>query len=114
MVYTFLVYGLAAVVLLVYDVANGYSLTAYPTADWVYFLLMALGPTLLGHSMLNWSVKWVGVSVIAMAVPLEPIGATILAYFILGEVPAVTQYIGGGIILLGITVFLYYRRPGTG
>lgn len=111
MAYTFIVYGMATAVLLVYDVANGYALTGYPAADWVYFLFMAIGPTLLGHSMLNWSLKWLGVSVISMAMLLEPVGATILAYLILGEVPLVTQYIGGGIILIGIAVFLYYGRP---
>ncbi|RDD62872.1 DMT family transporter [Ferruginivarius sediminum] len=111
MVYTFIVYGMATAVLLIYDVANGYALTAYPTTDWFYFLLMAIGPTLLGHSMLNWSVKWLGVSVISMAVLLEPIGASVLAYIILDEAPHLTQYIGGAIILLGIFVFLYYGRP---
>ncbi|SDF57611.1 Threonine/homoserine efflux transporter RhtA [Limimonas halophila] len=109
MPYTFLVYGMATAVLLVYDLAQGHALGGYPTADWVIFLAMAVGPTLLGHSILNWSVKWVGASVIAVAILFEPVGASALAYAVLGEVPVATQYAGGAVILLGIGIFMHFR-----
>jgi len=107
--YTFLVYGMATAVLLVYDLAHGHALAGYPAADWAIFLGMAVGPTLLGHSVLNWSVKWVGASVIAVAILFEPVGASALAYAVLGEAPVWTQYLGGAVILLGIWVFMRHR-----
>ena len=71
--------------LVVYNILLRYPFVSYPASDWGYFLLLAIFPTLLGHSLLNWAVKWVSVNVISMSILFEPIGASILAYFILGE-----------------------------
>lgn len=108
--YTFIVYGIATFTLLFYDLLLQYPLYPYPTNDWILFLLMAIFPTLLGHSIFNWAIKWISVSVITMSILIEPIGASILAYFILSEKLQFTQWIGGFIILLGIVVFLNGRE----
>jgi drug/metabolite transporter (DMT)-like permease len=110
MSYTYLVYGFSVITLLVYDFALGYSFAPYPKSDWILFLLMALFPTLLGHSIFNWAVKWISVSVISMSILGEPIGAAILAYLFLGEALYPTQWIGGSIIMLGIFIFLKKKR----
>lgn len=103
--YTFIVYGIAAITLVVYNLVLSYPFSGYPGSDWMYFVLLAIFPTLLGHSLLNWSVKWVSVNVIAMSILFEPIGASILAYFVLGETLHIMQWIGGGIILSGLYLF---------
>ncbi len=110
--YTFIVYGIAAVTLVVYNLLLRYPFVSYPAPDWGYFLLLAIFPTLLGHSLLNWAVKWVSVNVISMSILFEPIGASILAYFILGETLHKMQWIGGAIILAGLYLFIrsYKRR----
>ncbi|MGA9287930.1 MAG: DMT family transporter [Anaerobacillus sp.] len=110
--YTFIVYGIAAVTLVVYNLLLRYPFISYPASDWGYFLLLAIFPTLLGHSLLNWAVKWVSVNVISMSILFEPIGASILAYFILGETLHKMQWIGGAIILAGLYLFIrsYKRR----
>ncbi|MGB7998805.1 MAG: DMT family transporter [Anaerobacillus sp.] len=110
--YTFIVYGIAAVTLVVYNLLLRYPFVSYPSPDWSYFLLLAIFPTLLGHSLLNWAVKWVSVNVISMSILFEPIGASILAYFILGETLHKMQWIGGAIILAGLYLFIrsYKRR----
>lgn len=109
-VYTYTVYSVASVVLLIYIFIAHESLGPYPVTDWLYFSLLAVFPTLLGHSILNWAVKWVSTSVISMSILGEPIGASLLAYFILKEIPVPSQLIGGGIILLGIALFLQGKR----
>ena len=113
--YTFIVYGIAALTLILYNVILRYPFFSYPTSDWGYFLLLAIFPTLLGHSLLNWAVKWVSVNVISMSILFEPIGASILAYFILGETLHTMQWIGGGIIITGLYLFIrsytYKRKP---
>ncbi|WP_276609426.1 DMT family transporter [Bacillus sp. N1-1] len=109
--YTFIVYGIAALSLILYNVILRYPFFSYPTSDWGYFLLLAIFPTLLGHSLLNWAVKWVSVNVISMSILFEPIGASILAYFILGETLHTMQWIGGGIIITGLYLFIRsYKR----
>ncbi len=113
--YTFIVYGIAALTLILYNILLRYPFFSYPSSDWGYFLLLAIFPTLLGHSLLNWAVKWVSVNVISMSILFEPIGASILAYFILGEKLHTMQWIGGGIIITGLYLFIrsytYKRKP---
>ncbi|WP_349410145.1 DMT family transporter [Pseudalkalibacillus sp. SCS-8] len=109
MTYTFLVYGMATCTLFIYCLSLDYDLAPYPQMDWIYFLLLAIFPTLLGHSIFNWALKHVSTTVISMSILGEPIGASILAYFLLGESVRLEQFIGGMIILFGIYMFL--RRP---
>jgi drug/metabolite transporter (DMT)-like permease len=65
---------------------------------------MALGPQLLGHVLLNFSVKYVSASVVAAMILLEPVGAAALAAVALGEAPTAGEALGGLIILLGVGV----------
>jgi drug/metabolite transporter (DMT)-like permease len=108
--YTYLVYSISAVVLLIYVLIRGESLGPYPKEDWIYFLLLAIIPTLLGHTLFNWSLKWLSTSTISMAILFEPIGASILAYWLLAEKILLTQVIGGMVIILGVTLFLMEER----
>ncbi|HEX7064060.1 MAG TPA: DMT family transporter [Bacillales bacterium] len=106
MTYTYLVYGISSVTLFLYDFALGYDVAGYPTRDWLIFLGLALIPTLLGHTIFNGIIKWISTSVVSTSILGEPIGASILAYFVLGEEIQLSQWIGGGVIILGIYVFL--------
>jgi drug/metabolite transporter (DMT)-like permease len=73
MTYTYIVYSIAVLVLLAYDVALQYPLLSYPGKDWLLFLALALFPTLLGHTLFNWVIKWVSTSVVSMSILGEPI-----------------------------------------
>ncbi|KYC96775.1 DMT family transporter [Heyndrickxia sporothermodurans] len=106
MSYTFIVYTMSSLILLIYILVRGEALIPTENMDWIYFLLLAILPTLLGHTLFNWTIKWLSTSVISMAILFEPIGASILAYFILKENIIWTQIIGGLIILLSITLFI--------
>lgn len=108
--YTFLVYSVSAVTLFIYVLLVGEPLLPYPKADWIYFILLAIVPTLLGHTLFNWSVKYISTTTISMAILLEPIGAAILAYYILGEKIIATQWIGGLVVMLGVALFLVDER----
>lgn len=104
--YTFIVYSVSTITLFVYVVIVKEPLLPYPKSDWVYFILMAIIPTLLGHSLFNWSVKWVSTSVISMAILLEPVGAAIMAYYLLDENIYWTQVLGGSIVIGSLGIFL--------
>ncbi len=112
--YTLVVYTATSVILVAYDLALGYSLVGYPAADWGWFFCLALFPTLLGHSIFNWIIKWLNTTTISMGILGEPIGTAILAYFILGEVVTPPQWIGGLIIIAGIYVFIRFNQPAKG
>jgi drug/metabolite transporter (DMT)-like permease len=108
--YTFIVYGISTITLFIYVILLDYPLSSYPSNDWIVFLLLAIVPTLLGHTMFNWSLQWVSTSTISIAILFEPVGAAILAYFILGEHILLTQVFGGIIIILGISLYLVNER----
>ncbi len=104
--YTFIVYGISSITLLIYVLLLGNPLVGYQSSDWMYFILLALIPTLLGHSLFNWVIKWVSTNMISVSILFEPVGAIILAYFILNERLTWTQTIGGVIVMISVAVFL--------
>jgi drug/metabolite transporter (DMT)-like permease len=100
--YVYLIYTVAAVVLLVYAATRG---TRFLGGDWrVYglILLLALGPQLVGHTSFNYVLKYLPAPVVAMGVLGEPVGTSILAMVILREVPTPLEAAGGVIICAGI------------
>ncbi|MBU8880615.1 DMT family transporter [Bacillus sp. FJAT-29790] len=108
--YTFVVYSISTITLFIYVLIMQEPLIPYGTSDWVYFILLALVPTLLGHTLFNWSIKWLSTSTISMAILFEPIGAALLAYFLLQEYVVWTQLLGGVVVIGGVSLFLLDER----
>lgn len=104
--YVTLVYGTSVAVLICLILLAGSSLYPYPAADWIWFALLALVPTIFGHTVFNWALKYVKAAVVSVSILGEPVGATILAYFIFGQAPTVLQTAGGIIIITGLYVFI--------
>lgn len=104
--YTFVVYSFSTITLFFYIIVKGESFGPYPASEWMWFLLLAIIPNLLGHTLFNWSLRWVSTNVISIAILFEPVGAAILAYFILGELLSSSQIIGGTVVLCGIILFV--------
>ncbi|MED1206080.1 DMT family transporter [Heyndrickxia acidicola] len=104
--YTFIVYGISTVVLFIYVLLHQEHFVPYSLNNWIYFILLAVVPTLIGHTILNWSLEWVSSSVISMLILIEPVIASFLALILLGEDMSGKQIIGGLIILSSIAIFI--------
>lgn len=104
--YLTVIYSGAAVMLLVATLVAGYSLTGYSSFTYIMLILLAVVPQLIGHSSLNIALRLIPVTFVAVAILGEPIGATILGYFILDEVPTWMEIVGGLLILGGIFMVL--------
>lgn len=104
--YTFVVYGISTITLFFYVLIKGESFGPYPADDWLWFILLAIVPNLLGHTLFNWSLKYVSTNVISIAILFEPVGAAILAFYIFDEYLITTQIIGGIIVIAGIVLFV--------
>lgn len=104
--YTMLVYVVSTITLFIYVLIKGESFGPYPTMDWVWFILLAIVPNLFGHTLFNWSIKYVSTNVVSIAILFEPIGAAILALLIFKEYLIVTQLMGGLIVIMGILLFV--------
>ena len=100
--YIYVIYGVAAVLLVVVALAGGHRFTGYKPQAYLFILLMALGPQLIGHTSFNWALKYVSAPTVAMAVLGEPVGTTLLAWLILKTPPAGYEIAGGVIICAGI------------
>lgn len=102
--YIFTVYGMAALVLLAIAGIEGIPLLGYSPRTMLWMFLLAAIPQLIGHSTYNWALRYLPAAFVAVTTLGEPIGSTILAYFILDEVPGMLQLLGGALILTGIYV----------
>ena len=103
-VYTFLVYGTAALVLIIMVVVSGTSVEAYSAPTWIWIILLALVPQLLGHSTFNYFLRSLSAAFASIALLGEPIGTVILAFLFLHESPSWLEICGGILILAGILV----------
>lgn len=111
--YIWVVYSAAALALLLVTLAAGYSLRGYSPQTYLMFLLLALIPQLLGHSSVNWALRYLPAMLVTVAILGEPVGATLLAYLFLGEAPTALEIGGAALVLLGVYV-AFRARPQHG
>ncbi len=109
--YIFVVYGMAAVVLLGIMFAGGQSPLGYSPSIYLWFVLLALVPQLIGHTTFNWALGYLSAAFVSITLLGEPIGTTFLAYLILKETPGVLKIFGAVLILAGL---LAASRSGAG
>lgn len=112
-VYIAIVYGIAAVVLLlIAGLDPNSNLTGHPPRDWWIFAALAAGPMMLGHTGVNYALRYVPAYVANVAIMGEPVGATIIAWSLpaLREVPSTGMMLGGLLILGGILLGSTWRK----
>ena len=102
MPYVTLCYGLSGVLLVLAAVGRGQPLTGFPRATWALFAVMALGPTLIGHTSVNFALAHLPPGKVALTIMGEPLVATVLAWWLLAEPLTVIRAITGGLMLVGI------------
>lgn len=108
------VYGVAAVVLLVWAGARGEAFRAYPAADWAIFAALAAGPMLVGHTGFNYALRYLPAYTVNVGVLAEPVGATLIAWTLpaIAEAPSTSTLAGGAVVLVGVALTLIgSRRP---
>jgi drug/metabolite transporter (DMT)-like permease len=112
-VYIAIVYGIAAAVLvLVVMLDPNTALTGYPARDWWIFAALAAGPMMLGHTGINYALRYVPAYVANIAIMGEPVGATLIAWALpaLREVPNAGMMGGAVLILTGILLGSAWRK----
>ncbi len=69
---------------------------------WLILLILAVGPTLGGFGLYTVSLSYLPASVANLIATLEPALTAVLAYFFLGEVLSVPQWMGAVLIILSV------------
>jgi len=108
--YLMMVYGSAALTLIAVSFFGDYPIIDYPVKIHLMMLLLALVPTGIGHSLLNWSARRIEVYKVNIASLGELVLASIMAFIFFGEKPYGIFYVGAGLILIGILLAISERR----
>ena len=104
--YVAIVYASAFLVLTGVAILRGIALAPQPPREITIFAALALGPMLLGHTGMNWALKYLPAYVVNLTVLGEPVGATLLGAIIpaIRQIPSVTTLLGGSVVLGGVII----------
>jgi drug/metabolite transporter (DMT)-like permease len=102
--YASIAYGTAALVLAPMPFLFGLQPFSYPFETYIWILLLGLIPQLIGHTSVNWAVKYLNPAVVASVVLLEPIGSAAAAIFLFQEIPGLGVILGGLVLLAGVGI----------
>lgn len=108
--YIWLVYTTAAVILLIGMQLAGQSLPGLPPLAYLLMLGLAIGPQLLGHTALNWVIKYLSATLVSVALLGEPVSSTLLAILIFRQPIQALQLLGGVMLLIGIAGTMLAER----
>jgi drug/metabolite transporter (DMT)-like permease len=102
--YISIAYGSAAIILLTLTLVMGERFTGFTIKVYLWVLLLALVPQLIGHNMINWALKYLPAAYLSVTLLGEPIASTIWAYLLLGEKPSGFMIISASFVLIGIGI----------
>ena len=106
--YIFPVYSVSAILLLAFSVVSRIPFTGYSAKTYLFLLLLAVVPQLIGHSCFNWALRYLSAPVVALVILGEPLLSTLFAWLILSEKLSWGKVIGGGLIFGGIYLAVRY------
>ena len=104
LVYVSVTYGTAALVLAGAMLAARLPATGYAPSAYLWLVLLALVPQLLGHSSFNWALRFLPASYVSIMALGEPVAAIALAALFLGDVPTPLKLAGSALILVGLAI----------
>jgi drug/metabolite transporter (DMT)-like permease len=108
--YLYILYTYAALFLGIGVYLFEIPFTGHGLNNYLLFLALAIGPTLIGHSILNYAVRYLSTSIVSLSILGEPILTTFLAWLLLNEAVRLTTMIGGVFILGGIYLASVYNN----
>lgn len=108
--YVFPLYAVTAGTVLLLAVVSAAPLRGFSARFYLLCAAMAVGPQILGHGSFNYAVRYVPASILGLLSLVEPIGASILAYFLFDELPGTLAMIGISVVL-GAMALAAVRRP---
>lgn len=108
--YATLTYAFAALFLLGMALAQGSPLYPYSRHAFGILLLFAFFPMILGHTLINYLLRWVSPPLISTAILGEPVVSSLMAVILLAEPIRGLVLWGGLIILAGILIAVVPSR----
>ena len=104
-------FSTAAITLLVIAIVNKTDLIGYSVYEFSGLLLLGIVPTILGHGLMYYAIRYITSTVVASAPLGEPVMASIMAWFLFREAIGLVTFIGGSITLVGLVLLIRYNQP---
>jgi len=109
--YSAIVFGWAALGLLAVALLTGTTLVGFDGGTWLAIIGIVVGPQLLGHTVFNALLSTIPATTVSIVVLSEPVGAGILAWLLLNELPSSLFAVGAPLVLVGVAIATARRRP---
>jgi|TARA_B110000196_G_C21146864_1_gene667134 drug/metabolite transporter (DMT)-like permease len=107
--YTRMLYGIAALTIFIIGSFYTQTFIIIEKTEVVGFVFLALIPTILGHNIFYYCLKFTTPTIVG-TIPLgEPIIASIIAFFLFNELISLNTAIGGALCMYGIFLILKNR-----
>ncbi len=108
--YVFPLYAVTSLTVLITAFVLQTPLFGYSLEFYAFCAAMALGPQLTGHGSFNYAVRYFPAAMLGLVSLVEPVGASIMAYFLFGEQPGLVSLLGMIVILSAIGFAIAYRN----
>lgn len=105
--YITLLYSISAAALLPLCLLLKAPILSLTPNAYFWCIMLALIPTLIGHSMFNWALRYLRAFTVNISIIVEPIGASLMAWLIFREYPSTLLYPGAALLM--IALFLAFR-----
>ena len=102
--YVFLLYSSCAITFFFAALIWGFPFFSYDPNEYLIILGLALIPTIFGHTLYNWALKYLEATIVGVSLLAEPICSILLGIWILGEIPSYLVIVGGALVLSGIYI----------
>jgi drug/metabolite transporter (DMT)-like permease len=102
--YVLCVWAGAAATLAVLVAVGGVPVTGYPMRTLGWLLALAVVPTVLGHGLVNLSLRAFPAPTVGLFLLGEPVAASALAYAVFGERPGALTLAGGLLVVAALAI----------
>nr|WP_274388066.1 DMT family transporter [Salsipaludibacter albus] len=102
--YSAVVFGAATITLVVVALLADAPLAPWSGRQWWAVAAMVAGPQLLGHFLLQTVLSDLPPTLVATAVLAEPVIGSLLAWWLLGQLPPTGLLLSGPVVLLGVAL----------
>jgi len=104
----------ASITVLLIATMAGDSILDFKAGDIPWFLFLGLVPSIFGHNLLNYAVKYITPTAVS-SVPLgEPIIASIFGLLLFGEAIPIGALLGGPVVLIGVYIIINNQAVSAG
>lgn len=112
--FLWLLFGLGGLSLIVALILTRTPVLGFSPMGTFWMVMVTLFPQLIGHSALNYALRYMPATYVSMLVQIQPIFSTTAAFLLFDEQPSLGQLAGSVIIMVGVFVaMLWHARDSA-